>query len=420
MFGLGCVGQGLYEVLNKSTGFRADIERIVVKNPDKKRPVNPSLISYDKNDILNNPDIDVVVELIDDPQSAYEIVKTALMHGKHVVTANKKMLAHHFEELYQLQQKNGVSLLYEGSSCGSIPIIRTLEEYFDNEPIQSLEGIFNGTTNYILSKMTQDRIGYAEALRQAQELGFAESDPTNDVEGYDAKYKALIMCWHAFGLSVHPDQVLNLGIDLLGSEDMDYLREKELKLKLTPVVKRLGANNLVAFVLPQFVSKKNPIYYVEQEFNAVSLEARYSGQQFFQGRGAGSLPTGAAVLSDLSALSYGYKYEYKKYRQNEHLTFTNQASIKVYVRFRHSEEIKDLKFKEIEQSYSSPGYQYIIGRILLEELLVKRDSLHQKGIFLALSEGGSESIVLQQDLSVTKEMLVESMGAKESEFKMPS
>lgn len=409
MFGLGCVGQGLYEVLQKSTGFRADIVRIVVKNPNKTRPVDPALISYDKNDILNNPEIDVVVELIDDPHSAYEIVKTALRKGKHVVTANKKMLAHHFEELYQLQHEYGVSLLYEGSSCGSIPIIRTLEEYFDNEPIQSMEGIFNGTTNYILSRMTRDRLDYAEALRQAQELGFAESDPSNDVEGYDAKYKALIMCWHAFGISVHPDKVLNLGIDHLGSEDMEYLREKNLKLKLTPVVKRIANDTLVAFVMPQFVSRDHPVYNVEQEFNAVSLKARYSGQQFFQGRGAGSLPTGAAVLSDLSALSYGYRYEYKKYRQNEHLQFTNQVSIKVYVRFRHYDEVNELKFTEIEQKYSSQSHHYIVGRIKLEDLQKSVSLIRKNGVFIALAEGGSGSIKLNQEISLPQKIQMEAV-----------
>jgi homoserine dehydrogenase len=143
LFGFGCVGQGLYHVLNNSTGFKADIVKIAVKNKNKERTVGAELITYDKWEILNNPEIDVIVELIDDADEAFHIVCEALKKGKHVVTANKKLLATHLEELYRLQKENNVSLLYEASACGSIPIIRSLEEYFDNEELEKVSGIFN-------------------------------------------------------------------------------------------------------------------------------------------------------------------------------------------------------------------------------------------------------------------------------------
>ena len=233
LFGFGCVGQGLYHVLNNSTGFKADIKKIVVKNKFKEREVEPELISYDKWDILADPEIDIVVELIDDADDAFEIVSEALKRKKHVVTANKKMLALHLEELYHLQKENDVSLLYEGSACGSIPIIRTLEEYFDNEELEKVSGIFNGTTNYILTKIVNEKLSYSGALKQAQEQGFAETDPKNDVEGFDAKFKAVILALHAFGLIIKADEVFNIGITTLHDHDINYASEKGYKIKLT-------------------------------------------------------------------------------------------------------------------------------------------------------------------------------------------
>jgi homoserine dehydrogenase len=163
LFGFGCVGQGLYDVLSKSAGFRADIARICVKHKNKDRPIASSYFTYDRQDILDDPEINVIVELIDDAEEAYKIVSYALQKGKHVVTANKKMVAHHLKELVDLQHKHQVSLLYEASSCGSIPIVRTLEEYYDNELLFSVSGIFNGTSNYILTKTIFENLSYQEA-----------------------------------------------------------------------------------------------------------------------------------------------------------------------------------------------------------------------------------------------------------------
>src|SRR6187455_910603 len=183
LFGFGCVGQGLYHVLEETPGIKAEIKRICVKHRGKARPLSEDLFTFEANDILNDPDIDVVVELIDDADAAFLIVKSALENGKAVVTANKKMLAEHLEEIYRLQQQYDRAVLYEGSVCGSIPILRNLEEYYDNDLLTGIEGIFNGSTNYILSKVFDERSSYAEALKKAQELGFAESDPSLDVKG---------------------------------------------------------------------------------------------------------------------------------------------------------------------------------------------------------------------------------------------
>lgn len=384
LFGFGCVGQGLYHVLNNSTGFKADIVKVCVKNKEKSRTIDLSKITFDKTEILNNESINVVVELIDDASEAYSIVKTALSKGKHVVTANKKMLALHLTELYSLAQENKVSLLYEASACGSIPIIRALEEYFDNEDLEKVTGIFNGTTNYILTKTINDKLSYADALKQAQDNGFAESDPTNDVEGYDAKFKAVIIALHAFGIILKADEVLNIGITELGDSDISYAQEKKYKIKLTPVIKRLPNDTVTAFVLPQFIKSSNQLYYVDNEFNGVITEGRFSGEQFQQGRGAGSYPTGAAVLSDVSALSYGYKYEFKKHLQKHPSGFTNDVILNVYFRYSKPKDIELLSFIDVSETYKSNEYNYIIGKLTLSSLIQHKNYLKENKLFIAL------------------------------------
>ncbi len=386
LFGFGCVGQGLYHVLNNSTGFKADIVKIGLKDKSKKRTVANELITFDKWEILNNPEIDVIVELIDDADEAFLIVSEALKKGKHVVTANKKLLAVHLDELYRLQKENNVSLLYEASACGSIPIIRSLEEYFDNEELEKVSGIFNGTTNYILTKTISEKLSYADALKQAQDLGFAESDPTNDVEGFDAKFKAIIIALHAFGLIIKPEEVLNIGITTLHDNDIKYASEKGYKIKLTPIIQRVGENNVTVFVAPRFIKNNNHLYNVDNEFNGVIVEGKFSGEQFLQGRGAGSYPTGAAVLSDISALSHGYKYEFKKYAQKHAPIFTNDVLLHVYLRYNSSTDLKQIEFSEINEEYTSSDYHYVVGKVNLKNLIKNRDYILKNNVFVSLVE----------------------------------
>jgi homoserine dehydrogenase len=384
LFGFGCVGQGLYYVLNNSTGFKADIVKIAVKDKTKGRSVSKDLITFDKSVILNDPEIDVIVELIDDADEAFNIVSEALKKGKHVVTANKKMLALHLEELYKLQQQNNVSLLYEASAGGSIPIIRTLEEYFDNEELEKVSGIFNGTTNYILTKTINEKLSYPVALKQAQEKGFAESDPTNDVEGYDPKFKAIIIALHTFGLIIKPEKVLNIGITTLHENDIKYASEKGYKIKLTPVIQRLENDKVGIIVAPSFVKETNQLFNVENEFNGVIVEGKFSGEQFLQGRGAGSYPTGAAVLSDISALSHGYKYEYKKHVQKHASDFTNDVIVEVYFRYNSNSDIEKITFDEVSEKYNSGDYNYIVGKVNLQTLLTNRNYILKNKLFISL------------------------------------
>src|SRR5688572_18626954 len=193
LFGFGCVGYGLYEVLHKTPGLQTTIKKICVKNPEKERPIAAENFTFDKNAILSDPEINVVVELIDDAEAAFEIVSTALKNGKAVVSANKKMIAENFQELLDLQQEYGVPLLYEAACCASIPIIRNLEEYYDTDLLNSIEGVVNGSCNYILTRLFQGNHTFPEALVEAQKLGFAESDPSLDIEGHDSKFKLQLL-----------------------------------------------------------------------------------------------------------------------------------------------------------------------------------------------------------------------------------
>jgi homoserine dehydrogenase len=367
LFGFGCVGQGLYHVLEESQGIKATIKKICVKDRTKKRPISENYFTFDKDVVLNDPEINVIVEMIDDADAAYEIVKTSLKNGKHVVTANKKMLAEHLEEIYDLQQKYQRSVLYEGAVCGSIPILRNLEEYYDNDLIKSIEGIFNGSTNYILTKVFEENKSYAEALKKAQELGFAESDPRLDVQGFDPKYKLVIAIAHTYGIFVTPEQVVNIGIDRISALDLKFAREKGLSIKLVARAFKID-DKIYGFVIPQFVEQSNPLAPIRNEYNAVSVEGAFAEKQLFVGKGAGSYPTGSAVLSDISALTYDYTYEYKRHHRVHDIAFSNEIAVEVCVSFNEGSPVSINHFTKFDSGYAANGKQYMIGHVSLEQL----------------------------------------------------
>jgi len=369
LFGFGCVGYGLYQVLQKTNGLKTTIKTIVVKHPDKTREIDKEHFSFDKNDILEDPEINVVVELIDDADAAFDIVKTALSKGKAVVTANKKMIAEHFDELLELQSTYNVPLLYEAACCASIPIIRNLEEYYDNDLLESIEGIVNGSTNYILSKTFSDHISYDTALLQAQQNGYAESNPILDTGGFDAKYKLLILLAHAFGLVVRPDDIFNIGINRIGEIELAYAREKKLKIKLVAHAYKNSKGLISCFVLPKFIPQTHHLHTVDDVFNGILTKTSFADVQFFVGKGAGAHPTASAVLSDLSALTYDYRYEYKKLIQGEYLEHDEAIFLKVFFRHqkRYSKDYIQL-FDEVNESYANSENAYIIGRISLENI----------------------------------------------------
>lgn len=381
LFGYGIVGHGVYEILSKNNAV-GEVVKICVKDQYKRRDLPMDNFTFDRKDLLDNDDINLIVEVIDDAEAAYEIVTYAMRKGKSVVTANKKMLAEHWQELIQLQQETKVSLLYEASTCGSIPIIRNLEEYYDNELLYSVSGVFSGSCNYILTRMFNENLDFDIALKQAQDMGFLEKDPTLDLIGLDASHKLCLMVAHAYGVYVKPDEILNHGILNLSSFDMRFAQEKGYRLKLVSYVGKVGDNSITMFTLPQFVEKGRRLYNVDYEDNGVVVEAIFTDKQFFMGKGAGSHPTGAAVISDVSAYRYDYKYEYKKYFQDNKPSYTTAVELEVYLRYFDEKNLNLFQFEKITEKYYGPDLNYVIGYIRLDNLIKIKERLNSADIQL--------------------------------------
>lgn len=376
LFGFGCVGQGLYDVLNNSQGLKASIDKICVKNKNKDRKIDLSYFTWDRNVVLGEKRHDVIVELIDNADEAFSIVSQAMQNGVNVVTANKKMLAENFEELYKLQEEHKVALIYEGSAGGSIPIIRNLEEYYDNELLTAIKGILNGTCNYILTRMELENKDYGEILKDAQASGFAESDPWLDVAGFDTKYKLVLLTVHSFGIILKPDDVLNLGINTVSFDDILYAKRHGYRIKVLARAEKVN-DKVRVFALPHFVKKDTDLYNTLYEYNAVEVEGAFSCKQTFTGKGAGSHPTGSAVLSDISALTYNYRYAYKKLKSlkqklngsyNALHLLDKDFTLKLYIRFRDKEELKQLDIVSVEEEYKSATTNYIIANVKFSSL----------------------------------------------------
>jgi len=286
-----------------------------------------------------------------------------------VVSANKKLIAAHLPRLIELQREHNVSFLYEAAVCGSIPIIRNLEEYYDNDLLQSICGIVNGSTNYILTKIREENLDYQQALLQAQQLGFAEADPALDVEGKDAVNKLTILLAHAHGIITDPNEILHRGITQIQNTDANIALEKNVQIKLIAQAKKLANNKIAACVLPQFVTMESQLYNVRNEFNGVVIESSLSDKQFLYGKGAGRYPTSSAVLSDISALRYNYSYEYRKVNnpgnKNE---LSSDFYLKLYVSFNAWSDIDLTDFDFTEEIYCQRGRQYLTGVIHYEKL----------------------------------------------------
>ncbi len=368
LFGFGVVGEGIYRVLKQTPTLQAEIKRICIKHPDKKRNAPSELFTTDADLLLNDTEINVVVELIDDADAAWHIVSTSLASGKSVVSANKKMIAAHLAELLHLQEENKTSLLYEAAVCGSIPVIRNLEEYYDNDMLNSVTGIINGSTNYILTRMNEDGMAYEGALKLAQELGFAESDPTLDVEGTDAANKLTIILNHAYGIISAPGDIMCKGITQLHPADSVYAREKGYSIKLVACARRVNNTDVAAYVMPTFVGLRSQLFNVRFEFNGVIIGTRLADEQFIYGKGAGRYPTSSAVLSDIAALRYGYKYEYKKLHTGVDYHISDDHVLRVYVSCGNMADIEMSDFISVDETYNSQSRKYITGSIRFDKL----------------------------------------------------
>ena len=383
LFGCGTVGQGIYEVVRKAKNADAEIVKICVRSLDKPRAIDRRYFTDSASEILENPEINLVVEVIDDAQAAYSIVRSALLKGIPVVSGNKTMLARHLPELIEIQKTHDVALLYDASSCGSIPVIRNLEEYYDNDLLLEVKGILNGSSNYILSRVFDHEESYAGALSQAQALGFAESDPSFDIEGYDSLFKLIIITVHALGTYVAPEEIFTYGIATIHDSDIRYAREKRVKIKLVAQVVKVSEEHFTMFVMPEFVTPDKYIYSVDDEYNGVVIRGECYDRQFMFGKGAGSLPTASSILSDIMARLHDYRYEYKKRNYSQKPDYTTDITLRIYARYSDTDIRGILRFERIREQYFGEESNYLIGDIRLSELLAKREALRGKDVFLA-------------------------------------
>ncbi|ASY24187.1 homoserine dehydrogenase [Candidatus Nanopelagicus abundans] len=311
MLGAGVVGSQIARLLiaNKSdlasrAGANLELVSIAVKDSKLKRDGIPAaLLTNDAKSIVNDPQIDLVIEVIGGIDPAKELILTALKNGKSVVTANKALLAKHGAELYAAADKANVDLYYEAAVAGAIPILRPLRESLVGDHVIRVMGIVNGTTNYILTKMDENGAAFADALKEAQALGFAESDPSADIEGFDAAAKAAILAGLAFHSRVTDNDVYREGISKITAADVKVAKAMEMVIKLLAIAELTPEGAVSVRVHPALISRTHPLASVRDSFNAVFVEAESAGQMMFYGKGAGGAPTASAILGDLVAVA---------------------------------------------------------------------------------------------------------------------
>ena len=311
LIGMGVVGGGVARILHDREhefknirGLDLDIRKIAVRDLSKPRATNlPSdRFTADPTDVVNDPDVQIVIEVMGGIDTAYDLVLAALQNGKDVVTANKALLAERGDGLFEAAAQNDVGLGFEASVCGGIPIIQTLTQGLVANQIESLYGILNGTTNYILTRMTEAGANFDPMLKEAQDKGFAEADPTMDIDGTDAAQKLALLCRLAFRRRVSPRDILKEGISHITALDIDFARELGYTIKLLGIAKRAG-DQIEARVHPALVPHGALLADIRNEFNAVEIVGSAVGAQVFYGKGAGELPTASAVVADLITLA---------------------------------------------------------------------------------------------------------------------
>lgn len=303
ILGLGTVGSGVVKSLKPFSNIK--IKKISVRSLNKKRSVEveKDVLTTDSMSIVNDVDIDVVIELIGGLEPAFELVETALKNKKHVVTANKELIAKYGKELFEIALKNDVVLLYEAAVAGGIPVIMPIKTALSGNKISKIEGILNGTTNYIMTKMTNEGASFEKVLKEAQDLGYAEADPTGDVQGYDAMYKIAILASIAFGKRINVEDIYREGIDKIKPVDIACADELGYKIKLIALAQEVEGEGVDVRVHPMLIAKTHPIANIDDVLNAVVIEGHPVGQVMISGPGAGEFPTASSVVGDVVSLA---------------------------------------------------------------------------------------------------------------------
>ncbi len=304
LIGLGTVGSGVFKTLQHFNNI--EIAKIAVRNKNKKRNINgldESIITDNPYEVVNDPEIQIVAELVGGIEPAFDLIKTAIKNGKHIVTANKELLAKHGEELFNYAEAHNKVVLYEAAIAGGIPLIMPIKTILAGNKINKIKAILNGTTNYILTKMDVQGASYADVLKESQELGYAEADPTGDVEGFDAAYKITTLATIAFGKRIKIDKVYREGITKISPDDMQAANEMGYKIKLIASAELNEDGRADVRVHPMLVPKSKTLAHIDYVTNAVSLSGHPVGDVTLSGPGAGEFPTASSVVGDILAIA---------------------------------------------------------------------------------------------------------------------
>ena len=347
--GLGTVGSGVYEALLRNRDLleaRAqisyEIRRVAVRDKSRKRSVevDEALLTADWRDLVEDEKIDIIIELIGGTDEAYELVRAALEKGKPVVTGNKALLAEYGGALFHLSQQKGVPLYFEASCGGGIPIVQSLQNSLICNNVSAIIGIINGTSNYILTAMEKEGLPFREALKQAQQLGYAEPDPLLDINGWDAAHKGLILAMLAYGTPLNPQAISVMGIEHIEPVDFNFARQLGYTIKLLVVIRYHEAPNALELrVQPSFVPQQHLLSKVEGVFNAIAVRGDIVGETIFYGRGAGKNPTSSAVVGDVvlamrECRLQGYHTGFRPYAEGVEVMPVSETETSCYVRFR--------------------------------------------------------------------------------------
>ena len=404
LIGLGTVGSGVYKTL--SDFDNVEVVKIAVKNINKPRNIpnlDDSIVTDNAFEVVNHPDVDIVVELIGGTNPAFDLIKTAIQNGKHIVTANKELLAKHGEELFKFAEDHNKVVLYEAAIAGGIPIIMPIKTILAGNKINKIEAILNGTTNYILTKMDVQHASYADVLKEAQELGYAETDPTGDVEGFDAAYKITTLATLAFKKRVKIENVYKEGITKVRAEDMKAANDLGYKIKLIASAKLDEEGRADVRVHPMLISKKSTLAHIDYVTNAVSLSGHPLGNVVLSGPGAGEFPTASSVVGDILAIV-------KELGTTDYLL--------PMMRCDHHEKADVIPVSETENKYylslDAKNNKGVIGNIgnICAEYNISLESIVQKNV----SKNNTADITVITELCKEKDMQGAVKAFAESEF----
>uniref|UniRef100_UPI0040255FFE homoserine dehydrogenase n=1 Tax=Candidatus Scatousia sp. TaxID=3085663 RepID=UPI0040255FFE len=392
LIGLGTVGSGVFKTLLSFDNI--EVVKIAVKNINKPRNIDGldnSIVTDKPFEVVNDPEVDIVVELIGGVEPAFELIKTAIKNGKHIVTANKELLAKKGEELFNYAEEHNRVILYEAAIAGGIPIIMPIKTILAGNKITRIEAILNGTTNYILTKMDVQGASYENVLKEAQDLGYAETNPTGDVEGFDAAYKITTLATLAFKKRIKLENVYREGITHIRAQDMHAANDLGYKIKLIASAYLDDENRADVRVHPMLVSKKSTLAHIDYVTNAVSLSGHPMGSITLSGPGAGEFPTASSVVGDILAIA-------------------TEAGTTDYLlpmmRCKHSEDAIPVNILDTENKYylsiNAKNNKGVIGKIgkICEDNNISLASIVQRGV----SEDNTADITVITELCREKDM----------------